>query len=929
MKTPIEQVHELGQSFWYDNIERRLLENGELASLISRGDIRGITSNPTIFNNAIAKSNTYDPALFSMAWAGITSLQIYDRLTIEDITAAADLFLPLYRSSQGGDGYVSLEVSPLLAHNTKGTVAEALRLWHAVDRPNLMVKIPATSEGIPAIRQAIAAGVNVNVTLIFSMARYREVMDAYLCGLEDRLAAYLPLENIASVASFFVSRIDTKADKALLALTQSKNARATSASHLFGKLAIANARLAYQQFRAVFGGDRFTHLKASGARLQRPLWASTGAKNPNYSATMYLDELIGPDTINTVPPQTLEAFRQQGKATLTLAEGLESARQVFAEAGSLGISIDQITQELETEGVQLFTDSFNALMATIETRRLEARAGLSYLAQPVAERVKALEQMNASARMAAVDPTLWTEDPQGQVEIRKRLGWLNLPETSRLMLPELEAFKQELLAAGFTHVLLLGMGGSSLAPEVMRLVFGKPAAGLDLSIVDSTDPAQIRAAARRSPVQRTVYIVSSKSGGTAEVNAFLDYFWAHAHRSVGKAVGEHFIAITDPGTSLDKLARERGFRKVFLADPGVGGRYSALTAFGLVPAALMDIDMNRFLDHAAWVAKECLPSVPASCNPGLVLGAVLGESARRGRAKLTLILDPEVSSFGSWLEQLVAESSGKHGVGIVPVDGEPPAGPGVYGQDRLFVYLRSSGKFDLRVARLQKFGQPVLVYSFNNPYNLAAEFYRWEIATALACAILGVNAFDQPDVQDSKNRTVAKIKQFKEHGRLDEGPLLWEQGGIRLYGKLPGSLEGVQDLGPVIVRFLAQARAGDYVGLNAYIPRNAHNAALLRQMRVAIRKRTDLATTVGFGPRFQHSTGQLHKGGANNGVFLQITLDADADMEIPGEGLTFGTLERAQALGDLEALLVKGRRALRVHCSSQADLFKLLEALEQ
>ncbi len=929
MQTPIEQVHALGQSIWYDNIERRLLEDGELAQLISHGVIRGITSNPTIFNKAIAESNTYDPALFTMAWAGYTAAQIYDRLTIEDIRSAADLFEPLYRATKGGDGYVSLEVSPLLAHDTKATVAEAQRLWKAVDRPNLMVKIPATTEGIPAIRQSIAAGVNVNVTLIFSMARHREVMEAYLCGLEDRLNASLPVDTIASVASFFVSRIDTKADKQIQALLNSKSSRSASASSVLGKIGIANARLAYQQFRTFFSSERFARLKARGARLQRPLWASTSTKNPAYPATMYVDELIGPDTVNTIPPHTLEVFRQQGEVKSSLASGLESASHIFATAGSMGINIDQITQELETEGVQTFTDSFKALLSTIESRRVEARSSLSDLAQPVMERVRALEKERAAARMHAIDPTLWTEDPQGQAEIKIRLGWLNLPETSRKLLTELEAFKQEILAAGFTHALLLGMGGSSLAPEVMRLVFGKPTAGLDLAIVDSTDPAQVRAAARRSPAQRTLYIVSSKSGGTAEVNAFLDYFWAHAHRSVGDEVGQHFIAITDPGTSLDALARQRGFRKVFLADPHVGGRYSALTAFGLVPAALMGIDLGRFLRRAAWIARQCLPSGPAGSNPGLVLGAVMGEAARGGRDKLTLILDPEVGSFGSWLEQLVAESSGKHGLGIVPVDGEPPAGPGVYGQDRLFIYLRTSGKHDERVSALRQAGQPVLVFPFKDPYDLAAEFYRWEFSTAVACAVLGVNAFDQPDVQDSKNRTVAKIKQFKSLGHLDEGKVLWEKGGLRLYGNLPVSVQGVQEIGQILTRFLAQARSGDYIGINAYIPRNGRNVSLLRKMRVAIRKRTDLATTVGFGPRFQHSTGQLHKGGANNGLFIQLTLDPAIDMDIPGENLTFGILERAQALGDLEALQVKDRRVLRVHCSTIEDMNEVLAALKQ
>lgn len=370
----IGTIQLLGQSFWYDNIQRRQLKNGEMAQLVNRGDIRGMTSNPTIFNNAIAKSNDYDEALLPLALAGKTAEEIFYQLAVEDIQAAADLFLPLYQRVHGADGYISLEVSPYLAHDTNGTVAEAKRLWKWVNRPNLMIKIPATKAGIPAITQAIEAGLNVNVTLIFSLDRYTEVMDAYLKGLEYRVEKNLPIDMITSVASFFVSRVDTKVDALLQALVQAGGPNASLAAGLMGKAAIANAKLAYELFLGTFSGERFTHLSQFGGRCQRPLWASTSTKNPTYRDVVYVEELIGPQTVDTLPPQTLVAFRDHGKARLTLQEGLESSRDVLEQLESLKISMDKVTAELEEEGVKSFADSFTALLKTIEDRRVVVHA---------------------------------------------------------------------------------------------------------------------------------------------------------------------------------------------------------------------------------------------------------------------------------------------------------------------------------------------------------------------------------------------------------------------------------------------------------------------------------------------------------------------------------------------------------------------------
>ncbi len=932
MSNPIERLTQLGQSLWYDNIQRRMLENGQLEDMIKRGELRGMTSNPSIFNHAIANSHDYDEALKPMAWSGYSAEQILDRLIIEDIRSAADLFLPVFREAGGTDGFVSIEVGPQMAHDTAASLAEAHRLWDMANHPNVMVKIPATAEGIPAIRQAVADGININITLIFSLARYAEVIEAYLSGLEERVDKNLPVDKIASVASFFVSRIDTNVDKQLEDIVHDEGPDAGKAARLMGKIAIANAKLAYAEFKAVFEGQRFARLKAHGAHLQRPLWASTSTKNPAYPDTMYVDTLIGPNTVNTVPQATLDAFSEHGKARLTIEEGLEETRRQFKELAELGISIDQATQELEDEGVKAFAEAFTSLQNTVEERRKAAVAELGPLAAGLPARVASLEKEEAARRMQDIDPSLWTEDAAGKHEIRKRLAWLTLPDKSRELVPDINFFASEVKGAGYTHGLLLGMGGSSLAPEVMRLVFGVKEGYLDLAILDSTDPAQVKAAVNRSPVERTLYIVSSKSGDTAEVKAFLDLFWDRACKAIGNHAGEHFIAITDAGTSLEALAQERGFRKVFLAEPKVGGRYSALSAFGLVPAGLMGIDLDRLLNRAAWMQKQCVHEVPAARNPGLVLGAVMAEANFQGRDKLTLIADLEVLPFGAWLEQLVAESSGKQEKGILPVDGEPLAAPGCYGNDRLFAYLTGNDGTRVEstrraIKRLNKAGQPVMEFPIADPYDLGAEFYRWEYAVAIACAVLKINAFDQPDVQDAKTRTVKKVETYHQIQALDEGEPIWEEGGICIFGKTLVSGKG--DLKQSLDAFLNQARPGDFVALNAYVPRNAHYETLLRRMRKSILERDHLATTVGFGPRFQHSTGQYHKGGKNTGLFLVFTADETEDLEIPGEAISFGVFERAQALADVEALQAHGRRVLRVHLKELKLLNKVGEALHE
>ena len=893
----------LGQSVWLDNIQRRQLENGEIQALIARGDLRGMTSNPTIFDHAISNTTDYDAALTSLAWSGWDAEKIFWELIVEDIRTATGLFLPLHEETHGGDGFVSIEVSPYLAHDTEGTVSQAQQLWARVGRPNLMVKIPATNEGIPAIRRCVAAGLNINITLIFSRRLYAQVMEAYLSGLEERIAGGRSIDHIASVASFFVSRVDSKVDPLL-----------PKDSPLHGQIAIANAKLAYDDFLRTFSGARWDKLKSAGARLQRPLWASTSTKNPAYKDTLYVDNLVGPDTVNTVPPQTLDAARDHAVTQVTVTQNVEEARAALADLEKAGISLDQVTDELENEGVEAFDKSVTDLLGTIESRRKESVAALGPLGQAVAMRMSRFDAESVPARLWSHDPTLWTDDPAGQKEVTLRMGWTDSPQKARSRLPVYQKFAAEVGVAGLRRMLVLGMGGSSLTAEVLSQLFPPSASdpAAHLAILDSTNPEQVASAAADYPPAKSLYIVSSKSGGTAEVTANFDYFW-----ELSRSDASHFIAITDQNTSLEALARQRGFRKFFTSDETVGGRYSALTDFGMLPAALLGIDLDRLLTRADWMQRECGRHVPAARNPGLALGAVLGEAALAGRDKLTIIADSPVAALASWIEQIVAESSGKDGRGILPVPLEPVDVPAVYDSDRIFVYLRQTGQSDAAVVALRGAGQPAIVLPLLNAYDVGAEFFRWEIAVAAACHILGVNAFDQPDVQDSKDRTKTKIQQYRSTGKLSEGK--WD---LDVHGSPldPAQLEA-------LLAFVRDARAGDYFAINAYLPRTPAMTDLLQRMRVAIRARTRCAVTAGFGPRFQHSTGQFHKGGPNTGLFIQIVSDSTGDMPVPQEGLTFNTLIHAQALGDYEALVARGRRVVRVHLSQPNDIEYLAKAL--
>ncbi len=912
----LNQLAQLGQAVWLDYIRRAFLEDGELKNLVGQG-VRGLTSNPTIFEKAIAGSNDYDTDLRTLVQEGKSVAQIYEALAFEDIRRAADTLRPVYDQTDGGDGYVSLEVSPTLAHDTQGTLAEAVRLFSALSRPNLMIKIPATAAGIPAIRAAIRQGVNVNVTLIFSLAQYEAVAEAYIAGLEDLASSGGNPAGVASVASFFVSRIDTAIDRLL---------QEHQADDLLGKIAVASAKVTYARFKEIFSGERWEKLVARGARPQRPLWASTGTKNPAYSDTLYVDHLIGPHTVNTLPPATLEAFLDHGQVALSLEADLDQAHAQLARLAELGIDLDSVTKQLQDAGVTAFAKSFEDLMSSIAARReallAEKRTFFANLRQGQSGVEMALAQMgqeNVIARIWAHDHTLWKPEPK---EITNRLGWLHIAEAMQAALPELQSLAQAVRADGYSHALLLGMGGSSLAPQVLRKTFGVQPGYLDLAVLDSTDPGAVLAYAQQLDPARTLYIVSTKSGGTVETLSFFKYFYNQVAEALGaKRAGAHFIAITDPGSKLAEVAAEYKFRKTFLNDPNIGGRYSALSYFGLLPAALIGLNLSALLARALEMAQRCqndvLPSDPAQTNnPGAQLGAILGALAHAGHDKVTLITSPDICTFGDWVEQLIAESTGKEGKGILPVVGEVIGEPEVYGPDRLFIYLRMAGDHthDAGILALEHAGHPVVHLEIEDRYDLGGQFFLWEMATAVAGHILGINPFNQSNVESAKVLARQMVATYQEQGKLPELQPVLRDGRINVYADFQ-----TDNLSGALKSFLAQAQPGAYVSLQAYIqPSHECDAALL-ELRTRLRQATRLAVTSGYGPRFLHSTGQLHKGDAGKGLFIQVTSESPQDAAIPdragasASSIRFGVLKLAQALGDRQALLDAGRKVIRFH----------------
>lgn len=865
MRTPLHRLQELGQSVWYDNIRRALIDSGKLLEYIESYAVTGVTSNPSIFERAISGSSDYDALLGDAVARGLEDPEaLFWELAVGDIRDAADLLRPTFDTSQRSDGFVSLELPPRLSRDTAGSVEFGTELYARVGRPNVMIKVPGTPEGVGAIEELIARGVHVNVTLLFSLSQWRAVSEAYLRGLTHRADAGESLD-VASVASYFISRIDAKANDQL-------------PPELRNRLAVASAQKAYAAFHELLHTDRWRRLAEAGARPQRLLWASTSTKDPSLPETYYVQALAAPDTVNTMPEATMFAFARSGEVGGELPEDGGDADMWVDRAAEHGVDLEELGEALQKEGDAAFADAFDRLLQCIRTKAetLEAETGLPlHRLGPIREAVDGaladLTERNAVRRLWERDHTLWQTDP---TEVADRLGWLSAPEEMEAEVARLEEFTRQARADGLTHALVLGMGGSSLFPLVVSHTFPTEEDGLELHVLDSNDPAAIKRVERELPLERTLVIASSKSGTTAETRSLLEHFWT-THPDP-----ERFCVITDPGTPLAALGRERAFRAVFEARSDIGGRYAALTHFGLVPAALAGADVTELLHRAGRMATASADCVPAEDNAGLQLAAKLAGAARAGRDKLTFVIDEQFATFGTWIEQLIAESTGKHGTGLVPIVDEPLGPPEVYGEDRLFIGI---GIDPSRLEPLADAGHPAISLPLTEPTDLGSEVLRWEIATALAGAALDINPFDQPDVEAAKEAARTAFES----------------------GTPPVDPRPVAEL-------LASLKPGDYLAIQAYVDPEDPTVEELGRIRVALRDRYRVATTLGIGPRYLHSTGQLHKGGPNTGVSLQIVDEPEEDLPIPGEQFGFAALEQAQAAGDLQALEDRDRRAGRI-----------------
>jgi transaldolase/glucose-6-phosphate isomerase len=940
------RLFETGQSYWLDNLTRGKINTGEIKKRVEDQGLRGITSNPSIFNKAISKGSDYDDHISKLVKEGKNPSQIYDALTIKDVQDACDILNPVYEQSGGTDGFVSLEVPPYLARDTEGTMKEARRLYSAVGKQNCLIKIPGTKEGIPAIKQMLYEGININITLLFSVDRYVDVALAYISAIAQRVAEGKPVNHIISVASVFISRIDVLTDQLLdqYIIPDEENKNVNPTYLLSGRAGIATARLCYQRFKEIFSDENWKKLEAKGAHVQRPLWASTSNKDPLYDDLRYVESLIGNNTVNTLPDETIAAFANHGSIVKdAIEQDLEQANKLYGELKEMNIDISFVTQQLENEGVQKFTESYNKLISNLADKRLKMlgdqaspqKISCSKLDAEVKAAYASMDEKQIARLLFAQDPHLWKKDPEQTKSISKRMQWLTLPDNFTKNTAAILAFAKTIKEEGFTDAVVLGMGGSSLCSEVTRQTYATVDGYLQLWVLDNTDPAAILHLENKIDLEKTLFIVASKSGNTEETLSFFHYFYQQLENKKQANPGNNFVAITDHDTPLVKLAEESKFRKIFINQPNLGGRYSVLSDFGLLPMALMGLNINAVLSSAKQMQNSC-DAVPAASNPGISLGTVLGICQKYGHNKVTFILSASVSSFGYWVEQLLAESTGKEGKGLIPIHGETLTGPEEYGMDRIFIhmYLRtdSNETDEKKMKVLEEAGHPVVRIQVENKMALGAEYYRWEVA-AIAGVVMGINPFNQPNVEESKTNTSQLLEGWSKNGDFKIPEPILKIEDVSVYdGKETEELfaDHYNSAGDFVNAFTALAKPNDYIALLPYFMMTNDRTKILQEWRNRMRDDLKMATTLLTGPRYLHSTGQLHKGGPDTGLYIILTGDEEKDLAIPGEKFGFATLHEAQALGDFHSLDDKGRKVIRVNLGKNIDegLGKLIQSVK-
>jgi len=912
---------------WLRRADCSMLESGQLASWIAEGRLAGIASLAFDRDHPAGLSPSCVRDVRPLAQAGRPAAEILERLVVARVRSIADLLLPRYDRTSGAAGYISFELRPLPTGPAGLLLDAARRVWALVNRPNVLLQIPASAEAGLITEAAAADGLNLHIGAVGSLERFAEIADAYVRGLELRRARGQSIDHLASLVTLDVEDVDAAVQLQLDELTRHDPGAASRAAALAGRAGRALGRLAVAQARAVRSSAEFRRLVEHGARPQLPLLGGLSVDPSPAPLSPGAPDSAGGYLV-ALEAEALGALADGNRVEVLPESDLAAPRAVLDGLESLGVSWSSVAETIELAALRASARTHQGLLRAAERMAVRAQRELGSLLPAARETRTRLEAGEVVRRIWERDPSLWAAGGPGVGEVRSRLDWLTLPDEMPASIESFAALASEARRDGLTGAVLLGMGGSSLASDVMSRVLAGVSPAMNLTVLDSVDPEAVVRVTRRNPCRKTLFLVASKSGTTTEPLALFEHFWRRTVEKVGDRAGGHFIALTDPGTPLEKMALERRFRAVISTSPGVGGRYSALSGFGLLPAALMGIHLGELLHGGAQMMRACGPGAPGYENPGLHLGGLLAAATLAGRDKVTLLADAALVPFGDWAEQLLAESSGKEGKGIIPIVGEPPGAARLYGSDRLLVYVRSDGSLDGRAAGWVKAGIPVITLETSgDAAGLGAEFYRWEFATAVACHCLGVNAFDQPDVQRAKARTQDLLKTFARSGSIPEGQPLWNAPGLAVQGGPPiKELADVETLAEVFQLITGRVEAHEALAILLYLPPTRALDHSLARLRRSLRE-AGITSTVGFGPRYLHSTGQLHKGGPDRMVFLIVTADPTEDLPVPGAPYSFGVLERAQAMGDLQALLSLGRRAYALNLAGPGGASEFLRAM--
>ncbi len=949
-ENPLWRLRDHGQSVWLSYLRRRLLDGGDLQHLIEARALSGIESDLEFLCGALARGNEYGASLRRPMDEGVDVDTIGEHLLAEEARAAAEVLTPLYEQSSGREGFVSIDVVSGRPDDPQSTSAAIHRAVGLIEHPNIMFKVLATDSGFAVLEAMTAEGYHIHVGPLFSVPSVRQAVRAFAGGLRRRTEAG-GAADVTSAISFGLAPLDIAVDDLLGDLIRDSAHDTSREESLVGSIAVATAKVVCREQRELLQRELGSEVAAPSSPLQRIIWTNTATKNPRFGEFHYIEDLVGPDSGLSLSRSSLEAFHQRGVVAATLGRSVDEATEILAELADVGIDLEDLGRRLEQRANDKLAAARDRFVSTVG-RACEALGAN----EPTASRVTlgggrwwgAVEEIPAELlpvevlddleelvpRLWCKDPSLWSDEPAEQELIYNRLGWIDLIEPMSFESLPAGRFASRMVDADIEDIVVLGMGGSSLCAEVFRDVFGID----NVWVLASTIPRVVKRIAEHVDPARTLVVVSSKSGTTLETRVLADYFYFYALATpMLETAGERFVAVTDPGTPLEQAAHERDFQGLWLTPPDVGGRFSAFTHFGVLPMALMELDAGAILESAQRMAASCAAEVPVSLNPAALLGVALHEGFRTGRDKLTFLCDEGLAPFAAWAEQLVAESLGKDGVGLVPIVGEPAGDSGDYGDDRLFVGMELGPEPDARLQRLLDQlapDHPVMRFHLDDRNEIGAELFRWQLGTAVAGALLEINPFDEPDVEASKQRTIEILDAAGDASAAAPAPVDVGDGwavfaDLERDAELAARHEG-EGLASWLNAHLGRAAVPDYVGLQIFLAADSETRDKLDDIRWILRERLGVATSLGWGPGYLHSTGQLHKGGPDIGVFLLATATDPEDLECPGFDYSFGRLARAQALGDLRALQERGRRVLHLHLDDpDQGLDKLADALER